>query len=386
MSKKKPARKTPPSKPAKKPVKPVAAKKAAPAPKRVAKPPPKPVAAKRPKPAPTKPKTKPVQKKQAASTVSKPQQKPAPKPAAVKAPKQASIPSGKPIQKQVKPNPTSKGSNPAPGKPKAPTASAPSAPSKADKRRKVPVAAPRVAFSLEEALELARSVPAKAAPAPAADSPIVKVDAAKPAKTTATKRKIEDAPVKIEARKLGAASLADILGFDPKKGVDPEKDEAAKIPEKWTRYYKLLVELRRHIKEGLTLHSEETLMKSAKDDAGDLSGYSQHMADAGTDTFDRDFALSVVANEQEALNEIEGAVKRMLNGTYGVCELTGKPIAKERLLAVPFARYSVESQTEVEKLRRQRAARGVGLVEFEDEEGAPTPAAGGGGDEDAGED
>lgn len=250
----------------------------------------------------------------------------------------------------------------------------------------------RVAFSFEEALEVARSNTSKPTAGAAASiavapvaSPVASPAAPAPATPTG-KRKVEvTAPPKTEARVLRAASLADILGFDPTAGQSSADEEAAKVPEKWQRYYKLLVELRTHIKDGLTLHSEETLMKSAKDDAGDLSGYSQHMADSGTDTFDRDFALSVVANEQEALNEIEAAIKRIHNGTYGICEVTGKPLSKERLTAVPFARYSVESQTEMEKMKRQRAARSSALAEFEDEEGGTTPAAGGG-DEDAAED
>lgn len=245
-------------------------------------------------------------------------------------------------------------------------------------RRKLRSIAPpvRVAFSYEEAIEVAKTNLNRM------PTPVTKLPSLGAAESGSTRKKVEvTAPVKVEARVLKAASLADILGFDPASGGSVEEEEAAKIPEKWSRYYKLLVELRRHIKEGLTLHSEETLMKSAKEDSGDLSGYSQHMADSGTDTFDRDFALSVVANEQEALNEIEAAIKRMHAGTYGVCELTAKPIARERLLAVPFARYSVESQAEVERAKRQRAARGNILTEFEDEEGGGTAAAGGGEDD-----
>ena len=102
------------------------------------------------------------------------------------------------------------------------------------------------------------------------------------------------------------------------------------------------------------------MKRSAKDDAGDLSAYGQHMADAGTDTFDRDFALSMVASEQEALSEIDAAIKRIRDGTYGVCEITGKPIAKERLLAVPFTRYSAEAQKEIERNRhRTRSQPGL---------------------------
>lgn len=155
------------------------------------------------------------------------------------------------------------------------------------------------------------------------------------------------------------ASLTDILGFNPNKGRKPplELDEE-KVPEKFKRYYRMLVELRNHVLTQLGEHTEETLLKSAKDDSGDLSGYGQHMADAGTDTFDRDFALSLVSSEQEALSEIEAAIKRIHDGTYGICEATQKPIAKERLLAVPFTRYSTEAKKQVERHSHRAQQRG----------------------------
>lgn len=165
------------------------------------------------------------------------------------------------------------------------------------------------------------------------------------------------------------ASLADILGFNPNKGHKPalEVDEA-KVPEKFRRYYRLLIDLRNHVLAKLGEHTEETLLKSSKDDSGDLSGYGQHMADAGTDTFDRDFALSLVSSEQEALSEIEAAIKRIHDGTYGICELTQKPIAKERLLAVPFTRYSTEAQKEVERHSHRAIQRGGLFSDTTDEE------------------
>ena len=169
-----------------------------------------------------------------------------------------------------------------------------------------------------------------------------------------------------------AASLADILGFNPKKGsprsaMIPEAD----VPDKYRRYYRLLLELRRHVLTQLGEHTEETLLKSAKDDSGDLSGYGQHMADAGTDTFDRDFALSLVSSEQEALSEIEAAIKRVHDGTYGVCELTAKPIAKERLLAVPFTRYSAEAKKQVERHSHRAQQRGGLFGDSTEEDGGP---------------
>ena len=224
-----------------------------------------------------------------------------------------------------------------------------------------------IAFSLDEVRAIAQTVTTKtASPFPA------KASAKSPSKAAAA------AAEKAKPQHVKAASLADILGFNPKKGkpVDNEKE----VPEKFKRYYKLLLDLRAHLTEGIERHSEETLKRSAKDDAGDLSAYGQHMADAGTDTFDRDFALSMVANEQEALSEIEAAIKRIHDGSYGVCEITQKPIAKERLLAVPFTRYSAEAQKDLER-NRHRSRTQAGLFGEMGEEGAKIMDDGGGDDD-----
>ncbi len=100
------------------------------------------------------------------------------------------------------------------------------------------------------------------------------------------------------------------------------------------------------------------------------------MADAGTDTFDRDFALSLVSSEQEALTEIDAAIKRIKDGSYGICEITGKPIAKERLSAVPFTRYSADAQKEIER-NRMRTRSSAGLFGELGEDGAKIEDAGG---------
>jgi len=180
---------------------------------------------------------------------------------------------------------------------------------------------------------------------------------------------------------IKAASLADILGFHPGKTKQPTRmvDES-EVPEKFRRYYRLLIDLRTHVLTRLGEHTEETLLKSSKDDSGDLSGYGQHMADAGTDTFDRDFALSLVSNEQEALAEIEAAIKRVHAGTYGICESTQKPIGRDRLLAVPFTRYSTEAKREVERHSHRSIERG-GLFGDGTEEDGGKMSSDDGGDE-----
>jgi len=208
-----------------------------------------------------------------------------------------------------------------------------------------------IAFSLDEVRAIAQVNAAKA-PEP------VKV-APKPGAKAALKAALAlEKPAK--PNHVKAASLADILGFNPKKAKAPDVLSDADIPEKFKRYYKLLIDMRAQLTEGIERHSEESLKRSAKDDAGDLSAYGQNMADGGINTFDRDFVLSLVSNEQEALTEIDGAIKRIRAGTYGICEVTQKPIPKERLLAVPFTRYSAEALKEIEKNRYySRAQNGM---------------------------
>ena len=222
------------------------------------------------------------------------------------------------------------------------------------------------AFTLDDVRgELARATPSKSE-LPTPETPVE--EEAQPVKKAA----LAPAPAigaVVEQQHFEPASLADILGYNPNNNERPV-DEESQIDKRFIRFYKLLIELRDHVNSGLQTHAEETLKRSSREDSGDLSGYGQHMADAGTDNFDRDFALSLVSNEQEALYEIEEAINRIKKGTYGICENTGKPISKDRLLAVPFARYSLESQAEIEKNQRRSSQRGGVFGDASGEEGA----------------
>ena len=107
----------------------------------------------------------------------------------------------------------------------------------------------------------------------------------------------------------------------------------------------------------------DSMMGVAKDnlrtraEGSEASAFGMHQADAGSDAYDRDFALSLLSQEQDALYEIEEALKRIELGTYGVCEMSGKPIAHPRLEALPFARYTVECQSQIEKQGKVTRAR-----------------------------
>ena len=86
----------------------------------------------------------------------------------------------------------------------------------------------------------------------------------------------------------------------------------------------------------------------SKDALEEQPTFSSHMADAGTDNYDRDFALSVLSAEQDAVYEIDEALDRIRNGNYGKCELTGKTIEPERLEAIPWTRFTAEAEKGLE--------------------------------------
>ena len=95
------------------------------------------------------------------------------------------------------------------------------------------------------------------------------------------------------------------------------------------------------------------------------------MADAGSDAYDRDFALSAVSRQSDAIYEIEEAIMRLEKGTYGLCEMCGNPIPKERLEALPFTRLDIACQSAEEKAGRRPGRRIVTTIfvhETEDEE------------------
>jgi len=107
-------------------------------------------------------------------------------------------------------------------------------------------------------------------------------------------------------------------------------------------FKKLLLEKRREILRNVNEFEDEALKKSRLDASGDLSSMPIHMADLGTDNYEQEFALGLMDSERKLLREIDDALGRIEQGTYGICEGTGKPIPKARLEAQPWARYCIE--------------------------------------------
>lgn len=166
---------------------------------------------------------------------------------------------------------------------------------------------------------------------------------------------------------MGPASAASILGR-PVSSPAAEFNGNAKIKSEWAKYYKNLLDLRERLMNQMS--------GLAKESAEEMASYSLHMADSGTDNFDRDFALSLLSSDQDAIYEIEEALKRIEKDTYGICELTGKQIPKARLDAIPWTRFTVEAQAQLERegaLRSRKLGQlgtvdSVGATEVEEEE------------------
>ncbi len=114
---------------------------------------------------------------------------------------------------------------------------------------------------------------------------------------------------------------------------------------------RLLTERRKILKE--MGHLENTVLKvNPRDSAGDLSGYSFHMADAGTDAMEREKAFLFASAEGRTLLEINEALRRVYRGEYGVCESCANPIARARLEAMPHARLCVPCKEKEERAHR----------------------------------
>jgi RNA polymerase-binding transcription factor DksA len=132
----------------------------------------------------------------------------------------------------------------------------------------------------------------------------------------------------------------------------------SRVKAEWQKYYQNLLDLHERLRNQMS--------GLAKESQAEMENYSLHMGDSGTDNFDRDFALSLLSSDQDAIYEIEEALKRIERGSYGVCEDTGEKIPKARLDAIPWARFTVEAQARLEKegaLRSRNRLGSLGTVE-----------------------
>ena len=139
-----------------------------------------------------------------------------------------------------------------------------------------------------------------------------------------------------------------------------KKESKKAAPPKWPKnqrlsqadldhFRELLLRKRGEISSNVNEIEGETLKKSRLDASGDLSSMPIHMADLGTDNYEQEFALGLMDSERRILHDIDAALQRIQDGTYGICEGTGEPISRARLEAQPWARYCVEYARKMEQ-------------------------------------
>jgi len=118
--------------------------------------------------------------------------------------------------------------------------------------------------------------------------------------------------------------------------------------EEVAQFKKLLLSLRERLVGKVDVMQGETLKKSRQDASGDLSNVPIHMADVGTDNYERDIMIELIQNGEEGVRNIDTALEKIEEGAFGVCELCAKKINKDRLKAVPYAKLCIDCQREEE--------------------------------------
>lgn len=132
----------------------------------------------------------------------------------------------------------------------------------------------------------------------------------------------------VQKRVFKAASLSDIFGFNPKASTEPVPEkEQRKVPAQWKSFYDKLIRLRTRLRGGVLDDQEHE---------------------------DESLSLDLISDPKETLKEIDAAIERIFAGNYGICEITGKPILAQRLESIPYVRYSLEGQKQMEEVARAR--------------------------------
>ena len=178
----------------------------------------------------------------------------------------------------------------------------------------------------------------------------------------------EDSQVQAASAQDLTASVSNYL----LRGQKNEDEADAKLSPFLRKQKKRLLALRDAMLDSMNGVAQDNLR--ARAEGNEASAFGMHQADAGSDAYDRDFALNLLSQEQDALYEIDEALKRIELGTYGTCEMSGKPINHERLEAIPFARFTVECQSQIERQNKaQRVRQSVtSLFGLTDDEGGET--------------
>jgi DnaK suppressor protein len=213
--------------------------------------------------------------------------------------------------------------------------------------------------AVEKPVKAVKPEKAAAVPKPAKPAKVVPIRV-KPVKPPAPVRPIGALPPEALARAMQKAPPLAVPRPVARPAVAKTPRETSEggapgVTEKDFKEFeqRLLAERQKILKE--MGHLENTVLKvNQRDSAGDLSGYSFHMADVGTDAMEREKAFMFASNEGALLKEIDEALRKVYGGEFGVCEECGRPIARARLEAMPYARLCLSC-----KEREERTGRGA---------------------------
>ena len=192
-----------------------------------------------------------------------------------------------------------------------------------------------------------------------------KAPAKKAAKKAPAKKAAKKAPMKKAAKKAPAKKAAKKAPAKKAAKKAPAK-KAPRKPVKLTNFVKKqrqrLLTMQDELMDAMYGVQQETLRNGPSSGEASVSG--THLGDAGSDAYDRDFALNLLSQEQDALQEIQAALERITEGIYGICGISGKKIPQARLEAMPIARLTVECQSQWERENPNRKFRSSDAVGF----------------------
>jgi len=121
-----------------------------------------------------------------------------------------------------------------------------------------------------------------------------------------------------------------------------------KLSKEKLNIFKKLLEKQKEILISEIQHLGDDALQNIKESSGDLSSHTLHIADLATDNYNRDFSIDLVGSEEDLLRQINGALKRIKDGTYGFCSECKKKLTEKRLKAMPYAELCIEHQEEKE--------------------------------------
>ena len=169
--------------------------------------------------------------------------------------------------------------------------------------------------------------------APAKKAPAKKTTKKAPAKKAPAKKTTKKTTKKVNKKSITSGTLSGKIARNKYLTIKQLKEQLSR-----------LLELRERVTGEILSINRDSLSQNERDPS---------LSDQGTETFDREFALNQLSSEQDVLFEIDEAIRRIENGTYGICEMTDEPINIERLEALPYVRHSIKAQSELEKGHRR---------------------------------